>query len=430
MIAVWMLYALLVSGSIALAGWGAELLLRMRRRPARWAWAAALGVSLAMPVAWSLAAGPTPTPTSPTVERARAPEALGGALAALLERPRPALAAATPYLIGGWAAGTLAAFGLFMAGWIGVARCRRKWPLVQVEGMTVRVSEDVGPAVVGPLRPEIVLPRALLDLDQERLAMVLRHESEHVRARDTLLLGAGYLGAALMPWNPIVWWQFARLRLAVELDCDARVLPRVSSRRGYASLLLQLSRSDSLAAPLAAAALHEPRSFLERRIEMMSRRSIRGGWVRTVAALALVVGTTVVACEIPAPTTVRPPEPTPEDVKSQGYRNEGYILATPADEAAPRPLVYVDGIRITEDQPLSELEPDDIERIEVIKGPAAATLYGPKAANGVILIFTSAGKGFEGARRVAPVEQEAGKRSGATEALEQAFERIKQAWRP
>src|SRR3712207_7146865 len=37
---------------------------------------------------------------------------------------------------------------------------------------------------------------------------------------------------------------------------------------------------------------------------------------------------------------------------------------------------------------LDAINPEDIESIEVIKGPAAATLYGADAANGVIQIIT------------------------------------------
>jgi len=67
------------------------------------------------------------------------------------------------------------------------------------------------------------------------------------------------------------------------------------------------------------------------------------------------------------------------------------------------PLIYVDGIRVRnsgstyQDEggqslgPLSDINPDDIERIEVIKGAAASTLYGTEAAGGVIQIFTKRG---------------------------------------
>jgi TonB-dependent SusC/RagA subfamily outer membrane receptor len=42
--------------------------------------------------------------------------------------------------------------------------------------------------------------------------------------------------------------------------------------------------------------------------------------------------------------------------------------------------------------PLASLNPNDIERIEIIKGPAASTLYGTEASNGVIQVFTKRGQ--------------------------------------
>jgi TonB-dependent starch-binding outer membrane protein SusC len=68
------------------------------------------------------------------------------------------------------------------------------------------------------------------------------------------------------------------------------------------------------------------------------------------------------------------------------------------------PLYYVDGVRIdaTPDgyaydiggqstSRINDLNPDDIENIEIVKGPSAATLYGIQAANGVVLITTKRG---------------------------------------
>ncbi len=70
------------------------------------------------------------------------------------------------------------------------------------------------------------------------------------------------------------------------------------------------------------------------------------------------------------------------------------------------PLIYVDGIRVDNasgkgisvqgfgssvQTSLNDLNPQDIESIEVIKGPAAATLYGTEASNGVVQIITKSG---------------------------------------
>ncbi|MBI4520450.1 MAG: TonB-dependent receptor [Gemmatimonadetes bacterium] len=77
-----------------------------------------------------------------------------------------------------------------------------------------------------------------------------------------------------------------------------------------------------------------------------------------------------------------------------------------------QPLIYIDGVRVRNERypsegrsslgagadnasPLSDINPEDIDRIEIVKGPAATTLYGTEAAAGVIQIFTK--RGAEGA---------------------------------
>ena len=68
------------------------------------------------------------------------------------------------------------------------------------------------------------------------------------------------------------------------------------------------------------------------------------------------------------------------------------------------PLYIIDGVLVNNDSPqlvdlggyaqnrLVDINPNDIERIEVIKGAAAAAIYGSRANNGVVQIFTKRGK--------------------------------------
>lgn len=81
------------------------------------------------------------------------------------------------------------------------------------------------------------------------------------------------------------------------------------------------------------------------------------------------------------------------------------------------PVVYVDGARINNDNSvafgvggqdvsrLDDLNPDDIASVEVIKGPAAAALYGTEASAGVIRITTKRGTSGGGARYNIRTEQ-------------------------
>ncbi len=61
-----------------------------------------------------------------------------------------------------------------------------------------------------------------------------------------------------------------------------------------------------------------------------------------------------------------------------------------------KPVVYfVNGVQLKPTfsamfgiSPLSSLNPNDIEKIEVLKGTDAVTRYGAKAVNGVVLVTT------------------------------------------
>jgi TonB-dependent SusC/RagA subfamily outer membrane receptor len=69
------------------------------------------------------------------------------------------------------------------------------------------------------------------------------------------------------------------------------------------------------------------------------------------------------------------------------------------------PVLYIDGVRVDNRPPraigtgggrtnsrLADINPDDIERIEILRGAAAATLYGSEASAGVIQVFTKQGQ--------------------------------------
>ena len=80
------------------------------------------------------------------------------------------------------------------------------------------------------------------------------------------------------------------------------------------------------------------------------------------------------------------------------------IRGTNSITGTSEPLYIVDGIQIsngggiTDVSPLSTINPNDIESVEVLKDASASAIYGARAANGVVLITTKRGK--SGATRV------------------------------
>ena len=185
--------------------------------------------------------------------------------------PTPRAALLGRVAVWGWAGASAVALSVILSGFVALSRRRRRGRLAMVAGVPVIVADGLGPAVVGVRRQWIVLPHWALTMDAALRRQMLLHEGQHIRAGDPYLLLVAALALVLMPWNPALWWQIRRMRLAIEIDCDARVLRTTDDPRSYGTLLLEVGRRVSGRSLLAAPLAH-PFSLLEGRIRAMGRR--------------------------------------------------------------------------------------------------------------------------------------------------------------
>ena len=327
MIALWLLYALAIGLLASLAAAALERLLRLWRLPLRGVWAAAVLVTLLAPLVVRLAPAPAAgvvvgpvTAVGLDPAAADAPAVLGpldrllAARDALLRAADGLARRLAPLdrpLLAAWAAASallLLALGRSM---VQLRRRRRRWERRVVDGHEVLVAPDTGPAVVGGGPIRVVLPGWALELDRPLRAMVLRHETEHLRAGDPQLLLAGVLALAATPWNAALWWQLGRLRLAVELDCDRRVLAAHGDVERYGLLLMAVGQRAGGLLRLATPALSERTRDLERRITAMTTRPPRRRLHQAVALAAVVALGTAAACMVPSPNQVAGPTNAP-----------------------------------------------------------------------------------------------------------------------
>ncbi len=387
MIALWIAYSVIISVLLSGAALGLEKALRLYGRTVRWVWAGVIAGGLATPVAIfflpMLSLGPPSAAVIPGPPAAGA--ILLDPLVMAFTRPASLLVQLDAPLVGLWVAMTLVLLLLLTGGALRLARQRRSWTHRPLEGDRVLISEDFGPAVVGLRNPEIVVPEWILGMAPEDLHLVMMHEREHQKARDTQLLTAGLLSVLLMPWNPALWWQLGRLRGAVEVDCDARVLRSGVSGPEYGALLLRMGERIG-GMGLAVAALTEPKSLLEGRIRMITEEKPKGRFARAAVALGLTATVLAVACEAPTPSAVQRELDTAAKtaaIVEDGPNEVRLLMPDTPDE--DRPLVIIDG-EVAENFELNGLNPDEIESIEVLKGDAAIEVYGDKAANGVVMI--------------------------------------------
>ncbi|MCC6931365.1 MAG: SusC/RagA family TonB-linked outer membrane protein [Gemmatimonadaceae bacterium] len=96
-------------------------------------------------------------------------------------------------------------------------------------------------------------------------------------------------------------------------------------------------------------------------------------------------------------------EPGVVGLSTSGLAGEGMKIRIRGNASLTQsnePIVFVDGMRINSAgsqtggssiSRIDDIDPATIERVEILKGAAAATLYGTEASNGVIQIFTKRG---------------------------------------
>lgn len=306
MIAQWMLYTTVTAFLSGIGAASLEWVLQQRRLPVRGLWVIAMAAVLAIPAVASVwpSSGERALRVPQAVSVAE-PASVGPVVSIAGEvrstEPFHARLDLDPGLAGGWAALSAALMGYLVLSSLTIRRRAGTWSRQVVDGRQVWVSPDLGPAVVGVLRPRIVLPMWVLARNREDRGLVLAHEAEHLRARDPLLLFGALVLLVALPWNPALWWQWTRLRRAIEVDCDLRVIEGGCRRQAYARLLLEVCERG-LRPPLAVAALAESRSFLERRIRLMlpSRTAVQPPGA--VGALLVAVGCLLVACQVDLPT--------------------------------------------------------------------------------------------------------------------------------
>jgi beta-lactamase regulating signal transducer with metallopeptidase domain/biopolymer transport protein ExbD len=350
----WMVYALAISLLAASAAWLAERGLARLGLPTRWVWLGALFLCVAVPLVGAVGArggDSGVTLTIPAVDldltgASSAPElgspgewwlaVLGDAVARWRHALDQGVAAAASLAsgeagsasgraLGAWLGGLWAVASLALGLLLLVSAARlyakvRRWPRARVLDRDVRLSPLLGPATVGLRRPEIVIPVWARDLPARELALVLMHEEEHVRMRDPLLLALGLVAAVACPWNPLLWWQQRRLKDAVEVDCDRRVIAGGAGVSSYGELLVRIG-SRSPRGPLPVPTMTGSVSLLGRRLTALKKTRLRralpgalGTFAASLTLIALACGT-----EPPAATSV------PADLDAQAAevaRNE------------------------------------------------------------------------------------------------------------
>jgi bla regulator protein BlaR1 len=303
----WMAYVIAVSLLLGLAALAAEHSARLRRASTRWYWLSTILASLLLPTVIASVSIQLPHVTGMKAAQeivvlrdatriALPSQVWPGANRAQVQ-PWHAL---DPWIKDAWiiASSTM----VLMLAVIGIQlyRRRRVWAQATMLGTAVHIAPDMGPAVVGFLSPGIVVPLWLTRSAYAEQAAVIAHEKCHMRAGDPQLFAVALCLLVFMPWNLPLWWQVRRLRHAIEVDCDARVLADGHDPLTYSETLIAVGEKRFSNFGVVAA-MSESKSLLERRITIMNGKRARLWKLSAVATGCLSVALVAVAAQVSPP---------------------------------------------------------------------------------------------------------------------------------
>jgi bla regulator protein BlaR1 len=311
----WMSYIIVVSLLLSLAALALERSARVRQKPTRWLWGTSMIASLLVPLVISSISVQIPWLTG-VVD-----PAIPQRVVALRQMTASGLSpfgrltatagqfSANPdldrLLQVGWSAASTILFLAILASGVQLSWRRRRWERGNMAGVPVHISEDAGPAIVGLLDPHIVVPRWLTQCSPDVQELVIAHEQGHLEAHDARLVSIALGLLVCVPWNLPLWWQLRRLRFAVEIDCDARVLRRGYDVLRYGETLIAVGERQSATIAMVAA-MAESGSLLEQRIRNMLRKKTRYAHATAVALACLGIAFAVGAAEISPPNNDDP----------------------------------------------------------------------------------------------------------------------------
>jgi len=245
------------------------------------------------------------------------------------------LAALVPWLAPFWIGGVwIFALGQ-VAGWIWVARLRRRGVCCAPEhwqkelerlSARLRVSKPVQllescwaevPMVVGHIRPVILMPIGLLaGLPPGQIEAILLHELAHIRRYDYLVNVMQRAAECLLFYHPAAWWISRVIRAERENCCDDVVVATNGDAQQYAIALTALAEIRWSSGTPAIAGTGG--SLVKRIRRLLYPKTASGVWAPLFAAAVLIITAVATFAAWPA----KPPQQNLASAQPQKSRSE------------------------------------------------------------------------------------------------------------
>ncbi|MRT92756.1 M56 family metallopeptidase [Ancylomarina sp. 16SWW S1-10-2] len=279
------------------------------------------------------------------------------------------------------------------------------------------------PSLIGYFKPVILLPISLMSgIPDNQLEIIIAHELAHISRHDYLVQFIQGIIEILFFYHPMVWWLSSVVNTEREHICDdlavkvcgesltlIKALNNMESiRRKKPELVLNFSGKK-------ANLLHRVRRILNP-VTVKHPKLERGLMsVLFVFAVSVMILFSNLAnsknkvqlepvnvkqlsfnaldneeiqdSKIILPLKAEPIKLNQLDSLNKKKKEEIKITKIKLD-LKNQPLYIIDGVELSKDKSVDDIDPNEIEAIDVLKDKSATEKYGNKAANGVILITT------------------------------------------
>jgi len=261
---------------------------------------------------------------------------------------------------------------------------------------------------------------------------ILEHEFVHVKQLHSLDILLTEFVVLFFWYNPFCWLLRSAVRENIEFITDRKVLASGVDRKSYQYSLLNISTLSNQ--PVMGN--HFNLKNLKTRIMMMNKKRSSTAHLSKYALILpiVVAGSLVFGLSHAGESESLPMETKPFDFQVVADGNAEDKLAkneiihikeavhedkqqdtlkkdtakktvltgvgVKSDTSKQKPLYVLDGEIFT--GKLDQIKPEDIERIEVLKGESAEALYGEKGKHGVIVVTTKGGSKQPGSITIRP----------------------------
>jgi TonB-dependent SusC/RagA subfamily outer membrane receptor len=336
----------------------------------------------------------------------------------------------TPYITALWVAGMLLLSLRLVANWWHISQLRScsipppdaQWQQTvdsyrRQLGLDRRVAllESAAvqvPLTFGWLRPVILVPLGMLaGLNPQEITCILTHELAHIRRSDYLLNLLVSMVQVVLFFHPFVWWVSRKLDIEREHATDDLALSLTGDSLAYAKALVHVAMYVEQSPVLAAGFANQRPPVLLNRVKRILQPSpvqvLQFNWSRIMAVFVVLSilawsGRQSRSLEAAATKPIMPNGVPSNGVPSKQpiFLSETLNLAQrtlmdsiPNSRRLPKvePLYVIDGVVV----PLvvgayidDLVNPNDIERVNVLKDASAQAIYGDRGKNGVVLITT------------------------------------------